>query len=864
MKTRHLSILIMAVVFLTGILIPGTSVGAITADAVVLVNSTSPNHADFARYVKPYLDHFGIPYTVFDISSYPIPENIRDYAVIIIGHRQLDTAGLMDSTEQNYITEAVNGGTGLVNFDNALSDAGLAPRYEFMQDIFGFNYVAPSSGSGVTFTSLAGGGSYQINCHEDAHQNPVLTTTSNVADLVANDNQWTEFLWASRGYPGVFGGYDENLPQMRFYGSVPNGTYTVVAHLYWSHNLRYYWGYTESNSQEYHIDVTSGIAGDFADYSLGTVTITDGQFRIFVQNADPLAGGVDYAFFGWAWIRLVPVDAPPPVMHYITARHLAGESISTGSMTMAGITLAPDVTALAMTGSQPFLAVTDFGQGRAVQWGSYNWMSHSVKGPMYGLDDLVWRSIVWAARKPFVMQGLPPFVTMRVDDESGPFMWIHIANEFGLKPWAGLFYHNVDTTEAADLSALVRAGQATAAVHAKSGTFFYYNHGSGDFPDAVIADNYAEGTAWHTANNIPISKFVLPHYYEFGKNVFQGLSDWGVEFVGTMMNPGNGYSAPWIMNGPYRLYETGSSSGGSPVYYADFMAVPEHPEFEGQFFNCVTEIRDDAGYEWYPNLGDVSGTVGRGTRQTKRALDNMALATLFTHGYYTVVTEGNAANWRAILKGITDNLAPYDPMYVTMDHACQYIRAMHTSDIASAEYDPGSRQVSVNLSGKTDMPTMFYLFTEQGEDIHQQMIDVPTFADLTTVDYIPLLGHWIILLSALPQQQWPQVELNSLPPRVTTMKTIPFLTCPTPGARSTTVARLTLLACSLQEARRESTPTAFKPPSVGLAAMLQWRLSRPPWTISPSRQSPARSMPMLLLRSLLWHVTFPAAFSQVT
>ena len=106
--------------------------------------------------------------------------------------------------------------------------------------------------------------------------------------------------------------------------------------------------------------------------------------------------------------------------------------------------------------------------------------------------------------------------------------------------------------------------------------------------------------------------------------------------------------------------------------------IPGHPEFDGQFFNCVTEIRDDAGYEWYPS-SDVAGTIGRGTRQTKRALDSMALATLFTHGYF--MGDVGPESWRATLQGITDNLAPYNPIYVTLDYACQYVRAMHTSDI---------------------------------------------------------------------------------------------------------------------------------------------------------------------------------------
>ncbi|RPI97239.1 MAG: DUF4082 domain-containing protein, partial [Chloroflexi bacterium] len=279
-----------------------------------------------------------------------------------------------------------------------------------------------------------------------------------------------------------------------------------------------------------------------------------------------------------------------------------------------------------------------------------------------------------------------------------------------------------------------KANLATASIHAFGGPFFYYNHGVGDYPDSTIASNYVQGTAWHEANDIPIADFVLPHYYEFGSNAFQGLSDWGVEFVGTQMDPGNGYGAPWIMNGPFRKYETGGSSSGIPQYYADFMTIPGHPEFDGQFFNCVTEIRDDAGYEWYPNLNDVPGTVGRGIRQTRRALDSMALATLFTHGY-SVSGSWNSTtreNWRTILRDITNDLAEYNPIYVSMDDACRYIRATHTSNITSATYDPANHRVTANMSGTTDVETMFYVFMD-GESY--VMVDTPVFSGSTSVEY---------------------------------------------------------------------------------------------------------------------------------
>ena len=58
------------------------------------------------------------------------------------------------------------------------------------------------------------------------------------------------------------------------------------------------------------------------------------------------------------------------------------------------------------------------------------------------------------------------------------------------------------------------------------------------------------------------------------------------------------------------------------------------------------------------------------------------------------------ANWRAALQGITSNLAPYNPIYTTIDYACQYARAIHTSNIASATYDPVTKQTVTTFSGK--------------------------------------------------------------------------------------------------------------------------------------------------------------------
>ncbi|HWX19197.1 MAG TPA: hypothetical protein VN578_04725 [Candidatus Binatia bacterium] len=568
---------------------------AIGADAVVLVNSTSPAYPDFQHHLQPYLDNFGVPYTVLDISSNAVDTNISRYSVIIVGHGQLDTNGVFLGTNaQRSLTLAITNGTGLVSFDGALASNGGTPRYSFIQAIFGFSY-----GSAVSGTSVS-----------------------------------------------------------------------------------------------------------------------------------------------------LPATEPGSQMHFITARHSAGDSVSLrASMSVPGLTAPSNVTAVALSGGKPLVAVTKFGQGRAVQWSSYDWMAISILGPIEGLDDVVWRGIVWAARKPFVMRGLPNFVTMRVDDVSGPLWWAHTVTDAGFRPFLSVFLSNITDAATLDLQGLVTNGLATTSIHSWNccNTFFYFNYGSGvSYSDSVMSNNVYLGGQWHTNHAIPISKIAVAHYSEMGPNAFAGLKTWGVEYVTLKNYPGTVRDSPWLVLGPYRLYEPQQLGSISlPVFYADFLSVPGHPEFNGQFFNCVTEIRDDPSSscaEWCPANSDVSGTIGRGTRQIKRALDSLVLPTLFFHEWWVIPIPQSANqtpittnNWFTMVQGLTNNLASYNPLYVTMDYAYQYVRATRTSRLLSSAYDPASGQVTANFSGTTDLDTLAYVYTGDDNVITNVAGTVPAFSQPQTV-----------------------------------------------------------------------------------------------------------------------------------
>jgi hypothetical protein len=588
------------------------------AGAVVLVNSSSPVYTNFQAFVQPYLDNFGVPYTVQNIASNSVGANLTNYALIIIGHPQLDTNHTyLDTAAQSNITAAVSAGTGLVSFDNVLW-SGSTPLYTFVQDIFGFTNKTSSTATTVGF----------------------------------------------------------------------------------------------------------------------------------------------------------PPTEPLSQMHYITSLHPTNDSLTlSNSMQLTGSVLPTNDTAVVTCGSaQPFVTITKFGQGRAVQWAAFDWTSVTVLGPLNGLDDVIWRGMVWAARKPFVLRGFPHFVTMRVDDCSGPFNWVHDFNTAGFKPYLALFFANVSPTNISDLRSLITNGNATASIHSFTANHFFYfnetfNSSAGPYSDTQMSNNFAEGTAWHATNGIPISTMMIGHYSDIGPNAFAGMKAWGIQYVLIETVPGTRmYFSPypnWEMLRPYRVYQPPQLAESIlPMAYADWLPIPGHPEFNGVFFDPYTEIRNayatnngvSAGGDWSPNGNDVPGTVYRGTRQIKRGLDSMTLGNVFTHewcfvrvtldasGYGPYGTNISDTTLQAIVQGITNNLASYNPIYVTMDYADQYLRATRTSTLTSSDVDPVSGTVSGTFAGYTDTPINAYVYTGADNAITSAAGTVPVFSGSTNVPvgYVPV------------------------------------------------------------------------------------------------------------------------------
>jgi len=573
-----------------------------SADTLVLVNSASGRYLDFRNYVQPYLDHFGIPYSVLDISSNNVGTNLTNYALLVIGHAQLDTNHVfLSTTEQSNVVQAVAAGTGLVNFDSVLAPGnGLATNYQYVQDIFGFTYPGGNTGN---------------------------------------------FLY-----------------EAKFFATEPGGQ-----------------------------------------------------------------------------------------LHYIVARHPATNNTIAyrTAITLLNVTTPNDVKVLAVSNEpnkpgQPLLSVKNFGAGRAVQWGSYDWIKMSIKGPVGGMDDLVWRSLIWAARKPFVMRGLPNFVTLRVDDTHGPHWWLKVATETGFRPWIGPFITSMPTTNIAELRQFATNGLCTVSVHSFTPSdFTFYNHNAQtNWSDAEISNRMYHARQWHITNGIPLSKVIVPHTSEIGRNAFPWFKQWGSEFFTLINEPGAPRNAPWLIAGPFRKYvPTEPAVDLRPMCYADYLNISGYPELAGDFFNCTTIIKDDSvDGEWGPN-NDVTATANRAVRQLKRSFDSLAQGVLWTHEAYIsylgigpVFTPSiTTNNWRAILQSITNQLAAYQPQYVTLDYACQYVRATRTAKFQSAAFDPTLGQMSMTFTGRTDMNITAQIYLGEDNTITNISATIPAFTNTVGV-----------------------------------------------------------------------------------------------------------------------------------
>lgn len=416
--------------------------------------------------------------------------------------------------------------------------------------------------------------------------------------------------------------------------------------------------------------------------------------------------------------------------HYITQNHSVDEVLNFKKSIVSCFKNFKNSKVLINVNGIPLLSCLN--NRNIAYWSTSLWMSGAYLGQMRGLDDCFLRSIIWTAKKPFFIRGLPPIVTLRIDDAYGtgaiwnktPFYWVKIANEYKFKPWLGLFIDNMDSESINELKNYTSEGICTSIAHSfKQTDYLYFDHPNAhEFSDTKSINNMKLVDEWYTKSNLTKSTYLVPHFYEIGTTCLEyAYQNWGIKYLGLIVDANKSY---WWANklkmAPYKSGEEDVIGGSANSFsFADYY-------FSGncRFFNGLTEIRD-WGYDWMPT-NDVNTSIQRGVNIISRSLQSMNFAELMTHEE-NYLKKINPNNWRLILKGITESIAKYNPHYLTIDSAMTVLESTYNSKVKSVYYESGNYRVK--FKGNTIASTSLYVYTANFDTVYQKLFEIPIFKD---------------------------------------------------------------------------------------------------------------------------------------
>jgi len=399
---------------------------------------------------------------------------------------------------------------------------------------------------------------------------------------------------------------------------------------------------------------------------------------------------------------------------------------------------------LLSSAATPVLAVATCGKGRAVLFTvPTSLWTREVLGHASGLDDVFWKSIVWAARKPFAIYALPPLVTALVDDCSGSynhFRYADTMNAYGWMPHLEVYMEDIDRVmheeihaDSAKIKALYDAGLAEFGVHGFTyDNLMWFDHaGRKPLSDVQLAENFKRYDAYMKKWGIKPSRYENFHFGEMGSNTLPYLKKRGVKYMGMALN----FDTAWLdvphkkpvfpPPGPYH----------HQGYYMDYLKEDPY------FFILSSKLRtwsfDSPGpqpktdFLWNHTMfwdespeTDVAGAVQVGVEQIRRGIDARFFGTLVCHEQRVAVV--NMREWDEILSGINQRLQKYRLIYRPFEYVCDYVRSRFDSGIETVHVADGG-QLRCVLRGRTRCPTAVEVYADDGEGVRCETRDVPAF-----------------------------------------------------------------------------------------------------------------------------------------
>jgi len=440
-------------------------------------------------------------------------------------------------------------------------------------------------------------------------------------------------------------------------------------------------------------------------------------------------------------------------------------------------------TVLARLGNDALVTVTTFGAGRAVNFGTLDYLQADRFGFMMGVDDIFWRSLVWAARKPFVLRGYPRYFALRMDhnvdtgwparvkDMYNPAVTGNVAADGTGGPWkvSSSAYMNFlppgDPGRAAIIQDL-KAGKIEMSPHGyESVSFGDLFYGGLDTPVQSLPDSewLANITAiqqWQQGNGgndtiPPFSKWVLGHFYDLSTNLgWDFTNTLGFRYIGTVVKPGFTYTtdpsqagfltgrmAPrpyWIYQQPPKPAGVFASDESYSFFFADDITMGSRAGLPAQKMFLIGSRGLDVNMAGTPDLGwcDAAGN-GVGFSETKwkwytwRLYSSLVPVEAFTHDdAYSACDPSQPSIRQGMISNVAQFLNANGAKHIFMSGLAQYVYARTKSTLTQASFN--GTNISYTFTGKAAdpdgnlVPTQLMVFSG---DTEGNWLTVPGFTN---------------------------------------------------------------------------------------------------------------------------------------
>ncbi|MDD5678752.1 MAG: hypothetical protein PHW60_12315 [Kiritimatiellae bacterium] len=367
-------------------------------------------------------------------------------------------------------------------------------------------------------------------------------------------------------------------------------------------------------------------------------------------------------------------------------------------------------------GTYPILFAGRWGRGKAVQFAiSPRVWRQAIYGHGRNLDDLFWRALVWAARKPFAANLIPPFVTMSVDDCSGAhnFGYVDIAHRHGYVPMPSLFLKNVPPRLYPMIRDHLKRGITQFNTHAMDYyDLMIFKFGQGELSDVELKRHFEYESSWWRKVGARPGPTLRFHWTEYGVRALPFLKRTGRLFFNPALQTGLMKADHCIQDGfwPYNLQ----------TRYYDYL--PDDHDFYG-FASVHGRYQEDflAGNTVYDNqVNDVEKAAETAADHIAAGLRCGFYGECITHEQRIAVL--SLEEWEKLLARVGQRLEKFEKIFTGYDQIGQYLRARDGVWLGrSAVRD---HRLQWTLSGQSSMPMQVSIFQDEGETVLREFKSV--------------------------------------------------------------------------------------------------------------------------------------------